>query len=215
MDVLNAEIRQVVFFDTPDLQLNAAGVVVRARRARRGGDTVVKLRPVVPLDLPGKLRRLPTFGVEVDAIPGAFVCSGSLKGLADNEDIRRATKGTRAIKKLYSQEQRDLFAKHAPDQIGFGDLVPLGPVNLLKLKFNPVAYPRKMVAEMWFFPDGSRILELSTKCLPTEAAEVAVRCRAFLEEHGVDLSGEQATKTKTALEYYSGLREAEPAPASA
>ena len=47
VDPLDAQVRQVFFFDTPELALNAAGVVVRARR-RQGedGDTVVKLRPV-------------------------------------------------------------------------------------------------------------------------------------------------------------------------
>ena len=49
MDPLDAEIRQVFFFDTPDLALNKMGVVVRARRVqRKGDDSVVKLRPVVP-----------------------------------------------------------------------------------------------------------------------------------------------------------------------
>jgi uncharacterized protein YjbK len=32
MDPLDAQIRQVYFFDTPDLALNKQGVVVRARR---------------------------------------------------------------------------------------------------------------------------------------------------------------------------------------
>ena len=42
-------VRQVYFFDTPDLALNRAGVVVRARRTQGApDDTVVKLRPVVP-----------------------------------------------------------------------------------------------------------------------------------------------------------------------
>jgi hypothetical protein len=31
---------------------------------------------------------------------------------------------------------------------------------------------------------------------------VAVASRLFLSEHGVDLSGEQQTKTRTALEYF-------------
>ena len=49
MDVLTAQIRQVVFFDTPDLTLNQHGVVVRGRRVQgRAGDTVVKLRPSIP-----------------------------------------------------------------------------------------------------------------------------------------------------------------------
>jgi hypothetical protein len=45
LDPLDAQIRQVFFFDTPELTLNAAGLVVRARRVQgKGGDSVVKLR---------------------------------------------------------------------------------------------------------------------------------------------------------------------------
>src|SRR4029450_3375330 len=44
MDPLEAQIRQVYFFDTPDLRLNHDGLVVRARRVQgRGDDSVVKL----------------------------------------------------------------------------------------------------------------------------------------------------------------------------
>jgi hypothetical protein len=81
MDPLDAQIRQVFFFDTPDLTLNEHGVVVRARRVqKKGDDSVVKLRPVVPSKLPACVRRKPEFGVEVDAMPGGFVCSGSMRG---------------------------------------------------------------------------------------------------------------------------------------
>ena len=70
MDPLDAQIRQVFFFDTPDLTLYEHGVVARARRVqRKGDDSVVKLRPVVPSQLPGRVRKLPEFGVEVDAMP--------------------------------------------------------------------------------------------------------------------------------------------------
>src|SRR6187401_539064 len=83
LDPLQAQIRQVFFFDTPDLALNAAGLVVRARRIQgRPGDTVVKLRPVDPDTLPAELRLSPAVGVEVDAMPGGYVCSASLKGKA-------------------------------------------------------------------------------------------------------------------------------------
>ena len=52
---LDAQVRQVFFFDTPDLALDGAGVVVRARRVQgKGDDTVVKLRPVVPDELAGE-----------------------------------------------------------------------------------------------------------------------------------------------------------------
>ena len=51
MDPLEAEVRQVFFFDTPDLTLNQHGVIVRARRTPGGDDSVVKLRPVVPSEV--------------------------------------------------------------------------------------------------------------------------------------------------------------------
>lgn len=80
-DSLDAEIRHIVLFDTPDLALYRSGVVVRARRIQGGGgDTVVKLRPVVPGQLPSEVRSAKRFGIETDAMPGGFVCSGSMKG---------------------------------------------------------------------------------------------------------------------------------------
>src|SRR4051812_46047499 len=90
MDPLEGQIRQVYFFDTPDLALFQQGVVARARRVqKKGDDSVVKLRPIVP------------------------------------------------------------------------------------------------------------------KCEPASAFDVAARTRAFLLDRGVNLSGEQQTKTRTALEFFS------------
>jgi hypothetical protein len=60
-----------------------------------------------------------------------------------------------------------------------------------------------LVAELWMYPDGSRILELSTKCRPEEAFQVAAEMRAYLSGRGVNLLGEQQTKTRTALEYFA------------
>jgi hypothetical protein len=204
VDPLDAQIRQVYFFDTPDLTLNKAGVVVRARRVqRKGDDTVVKLRPVVPDQLPGELRRSPNFGVEVDAMPGGFVCSGSMKRALKTPEVRDAVFGNRPVRALFSKEQRALFAAHAPDGLALNDLSILGPVFVLKLKFAPEGYPRKLVAEVWLYPDNSMILELSTKCAPSETFQVAAETRAFLTQKGVDVTGEQETKTKKALQYYS------------
>jgi hypothetical protein len=204
LDALDAQIRQVVFFDTPDLALDKAGVVVRARRIQgRVGDSVIKLRPLDPDRVDADVRRLSGFGVEVDAIPGGFVCSGRLKCDADSDATRRVLLGERALRKLYTKEQRSLFKAHAPDGIELDDLSALGPIFVLKLKWQPRDFARKMVAEMWLYPDGARIFELSTKCLPTEAFDVAAQARVYLAGHGIDLSGEQQTKTRTALEFFS------------
>ena len=212
VDPLDSEVRQVFFFDTPDLTLNKAGVVVRARRVqRKGDDTVVKLRPVVPQELPAQLRKSPNFGVEVDAMPGGFVCSGSMKralGLPDaksgkNMNVRDTLQGGQPLRKLFSKEQRALYAEHAPAGIALDDLSILGPIFVLKLKFAPKGYDRKLVAELWLYPDDSIILELSTKCPPAEAFNVAAETRTFLLSRGIDISGDQETKTKKALEFYA------------
>ena len=206
LDALDAQIRQVVFFDTPDLTLNQNGLVVRARRVQgKGDDSVVKLRPVVPDELPPRLRKSKQFGVEVDAMPGGFVCSASLKAQWGPQAVRGVLAGDRPIRKLFSKEQRDFFSAHAPQGIALDDLVALGPINVMKLKFVHKLFSRPMVAELWFYPNGSRILELSTKCAPSEAFQVSAESRAFLAERGVDLSGRQQTKTRTALEYFSKL----------
>jgi len=204
VDPLDAQIRQVYFFDTPDLALNRAGLVVRARRVqKKGDDSVVKLRPVVPTDLPSDLRASPNFGVEVDAMPGGFVCSGSMKQSLGTKDVRRVLLGERRLRKLFSKEQRALYEAHAPDGLAIDDLSILGPVFVLKLRFSPPGLARKLVAELWLYPDNSMILELSTKCLPAEAFAVAAETRSFLADHGIDMSSEQETKTKKALEYFA------------
>jgi hypothetical protein len=204
LDPLEAQIRQVFFFDTPDLALDRAGVVVRARRVqRKGGDSVVKLRPVVPDRLPKKLRQTPGFFVEVDAMPGGFVCSASLKGEVAPEVVKAAVTGERPVRKVFSKAQRAFFAEHAPEGIALDDLSVLGPIFVLKLKSAPGERGRRLVTEMWLYPDGSRILELSTKCATTEAFQVAAEGRAMLAGRGIDLGGEQQTKTRKALEFFS------------
>jgi len=204
LDPLEAQIRQVFFFDTPDLTLDKHGVVVRARRSqKKDDDSVVKLRPVTPSELPKTVRRSPSFGVELDASPTGFVCSGSMKGIPARGAALDAASGRRPIRKLFSKEQQALFAEHAPEGIALDDLAVLGPIFVLKLKSSPEGYDRKLVSEMWLYPDGTRILELSTKCEPSEAFQVAAETRAFLGSLGVDLGSEQQTKTRTALEYFS------------
>jgi hypothetical protein len=204
IDPLDAQIRQVVFFDTPELTLNHHGVVVRARRIqRKPGDSVVKLRPLVPEQLPPAMRRSHDVEVEVDAMPGGFVCSGSMKARRDDAEIKDALGGRRPLRTLFTKQQRAFFAAHAPAGVQLDDLAILGPINVLKVKFTPEEPGRRLVAELWTYPDGSRILELSTKCEPTEAFEVAAETRAFLVGRGIDVTAEQQTKTRKALEFFA------------
>jgi len=206
LDPLDAQIRQVFFFDTPDLALNKAGVVARARRVQgKGDESVIKLRPVVPAQLPAELRASSDVVVEVDAMPGGYVCSASYKCASTPSPVRNAIQGEGPLRKLFTKQQRAFFAEHAPEGVSLDDLHILGPIFVLKLRFSPADYSRgKIVAELWLYPDGSRILELSTKCAPADAIATALDVRAYLQRQGVDLGGDQQTKTKTALEFFAG-----------
>ncbi len=135
LDPLDAQIRQVYFFDTSDLALNRHGVVARARRVQgRKDDSVIKLRPVVPAEVQ-KVWSSEKLVVEVDAMPGGFVCSASMKGSLGRTDVREVAAGAKSIRKLYSKEQRAFFDAHAPSGIELDNLSILGPINVFKLKF--------------------------------------------------------------------------------
>jgi hypothetical protein len=88
--------------------------------------------------------------------------------------------GKRRISTLFSKQQRAFFAAHAPAGLELDDLTLLGPIFVLKSSFAPEDLGRKLVTEMGRYPDGSRILELSTKCAPAQMFEVVAESRAFM-----------------------------------
>src|SRR5262245_52446978 len=131
IDPLTAQIRQVFFFDTPDLALNRAGVVVRARRIQgRDGDSTIKLRPIKPSEVSEKVRSSKQFSIEVDAMPGGYVCSGTMKNVVSPADVLASTDGQRPLHKMFSKEQRAFYEDHAPEGLGLDDLSVLGPIHV-------------------------------------------------------------------------------------
>jgi hypothetical protein len=212
LDPVEAQPRHVYFFDTADQALNRAGLIVRARRIPGGiADTVVKLRPVDPAGIDAELKRSDAFKVEVDAMPdGTFMCSASYKGEATGQEVLDVTHGAKSIRSLFSREQRAFYDAHAPTGIDMNALGIQGPILVLRGKHRPKEYKRGITAELWLWPDGKHILEISTKCLPGEAFQAAVEFRSYLEKHGVDISAKQETKTKTAMEKFKADRKSRP-----
>jgi hypothetical protein len=112
------------------------------------------------------------------------------------------------IRKLFSKEQRAFYTEHAPEGLQLDELSVLGPIFVLKVKAPVEGLPGKVVGEFWLYPDGSNIIELSTKCAPADAGKTALEVRKRLDRFGIDTSTDQQTKTKTALEFFSAqLRE--------
>lgn len=203
LDAVEAQPRQAYFFDTPDLALNKAGIILRARRFQGGkGDTVVKVRPVDPASIDAELRRSDSFKIELDAMPGGFVCSASFKGSCDGSEVADVAAGTLPLRSLFSKEQLAFFDARAPKKIRMDKLVVLGPILLLKAKHNAKEIGRNVVIELWIYPDGSHVFEVSTKCEPRDAFQVAAEFRAYLAERGIEEGAAQESKTRTALMYF-------------
>jgi hypothetical protein len=203
IDPIESEVRQVYFFDTPNLDLNKAGVVVRARRIKGGaGDTVIKLRPVDPAGIGTELRRSESFKTEIDVVPGGFVCSGSFKGRCTAQEAKDAVGGKLPLDSLFSKEQRAFYRKHAPKGIALRSLETYGPTFVLKARTWLKQLDRRLVVEMWLFPDGSRNLEISMKCAPSEAFHVAQDAKEYFKSIGIELSANQQTKTRAAMQFF-------------
>jgi hypothetical protein len=111
--------------------------------------------------------------------------------------------GDGKARKLFSKRQRAFFSEHAPDGLELDDLEILGPIPTFRVKFKSDGFKRPMVGELWLYPDGSQVIELSTKTTPSEAFQTGLEWRAFLESKDIDVSGEQQTKTKTALQFFT------------
>ena len=112
--------------------------------------------------------------------------------------------GRRPLRTLFTKDQRAFFTAHVSGGVALDELAVLGPIFVLKLRLTPDELPRRrLVAEMWLYPDGSHVLELSTRCKVGEGFQAAAELRAFLHGRGIDISGEQETKTRKALAYFA------------
>ena len=206
LDPLDAQIRLVCFFDTPDLRLNRQGVIVRARRVQgREDDSVVKLRPVVPDELPAQLRAAPEMVVELDAMPGGYVCSASMKArLKGAAGVKKRLRGKRATSKLFTKPQRRFYEQHAPAGLALDDLAVLGPIFVLKLKLDAGGLrPQTSARRCGSIPTARG----SSSCRPSAARR---RCSRWRPRRAGSWAGAastcragQQTKTKTALQQFS------------
>jgi hypothetical protein len=200
----DVRVRQVYFLETPDLALSRHGLVVRIRStAARSDDAVVKLRPMGDRSVPGWLRRA-DLDVEIDALPGHRVCSAALKVSLGRRAVTRSIAAGKSLAGLLSARQRRMIQVYGPDGLDLAGLIAFGPVEVRRHRVRPRGLGRPLTAERWRYPDGSTLVELSTRCAADRAPEVAARMSAVLDAHGVVPSVRQRTKTEMTLRYFSG-----------
>ncbi len=53
--------------------------------------------------------------VEIDAMPGGYVCSATMKAKLDPTAVRAVHQGEKPIRSIFSKMQRAFFTAHAPE----------------------------------------------------------------------------------------------------
>jgi hypothetical protein len=201
----NDEQRYIYFFDTPGLDLLAAGVVARARRVVGDEhDSTIKFRPVDPGKVGKRWRKYRAFKIEADASEKGIVKSASLSMPVAKGLIKSVVAGEKGIASLFSREQEEFLAAmsggRSPD---FATLAVLGPLKAQRWDFEDPACPWPLTGELWRRADDATMLEVSVKAPAVQAAAVMAGFMAFLAEVGAERDAAQQAKTRWALDYYA------------
>jgi hypothetical protein len=200
----NDEKRFIYFFDTPKLDLLAAGIITRARRVIGDEhDSTVKFRPVDPATVGKQWRKYRDFKIEADASEKGLVKSASFSMPVASGLIKRVAAGKRGIAELFTSEQEEFLMRMARRHIDFKTLAVLGPVTAQRWRVEDPACPWPITAELWKREDGDLLMEVSIKA-PIQQAAVAVGgFMAFLAEMGAERDKDEQAKTRWALGYYA------------
>ena len=197
--------RQVYFYDTAELALYGRDLVLRARVTQGDDDdSTVKLRPVDLRDADAGWRSIEGIRIELDVVGHKQVPSAKLDGEPRRGEIDRVKAGRRRVAELFSSEQEQLIADHAPRGLSLQELEVLGPVDARKWELDdPDDFPHTLSVEEWSLPDATHFLELSFKVSAAAAHDARIAFGALLSELGLDPAGDQTPKTPRVLRYFA------------
>jgi hypothetical protein len=197
-----SETRNIWFFDTMSLDLYNAGMILRAREIDGDDDdSTVKLRPFTRPELDSELRTNDDMKCELDRDPDGATTACSLKVEQAEGQIDEVAAGERQLRTLFSSEQEYMFEVHGPG-LAMTDLEPLGPIPARVWTLRSDEVSEKVTAELWYMPDGSQVLELSTKVDLADADDAMDDLLDFVADRDIDLDATQESKTKRALESF-------------
>lgn len=198
-----AEVRVLYFYDTLQLDLFNAGVVLRARLVKGDkDDSTVKFRPVETTKIAEEWRQLKGFKLEADCVGDRVICSASLTTPQKRNEIDDVANGKRPIEKLFSKNQERFLGEFYKGTVDFEKLHVLGPIRVLRWKVKQKGFAHELTLEEWRLPNGEDLVEVSIKTPPGKASQAQKDFDQHLRELGLDPEGAQETKTRTALNYF-------------
>jgi hypothetical protein len=139
----------------------------------------------------------------MDVTRGSYVVSASLSGSRRAGAVREAVTGGRPLERLFTKEQRGFFAEHAPAEVDWEDLAPLGPVLVVLLKFVPEGAPEPLDDRAVALPGQPGPAGRAVDQGDATVLQVLADGVRFVREHGLSATGAQEPKTRKALEFFA------------
>jgi hypothetical protein len=197
--------RKVYFYDTKDLDLLRATLVLRARVTDGDDDdSTVKLRPVDLTDADGEWRTVDGIRIELDVVGEKQVPSAKLDGTPDQGEVEQVEARERKLGSLFGGKQERLFGEYAPNGIELDELEVLGPVDARKWQLErPGGFAYDLGIEEWSLPDATHFVELSFKVDAGGADAAQAAFRDFLDGLEIDVTGDQEAKTPRVLKFFA------------
>jgi hypothetical protein len=196
--------RKVYFYDTPELALFENDLVLRARVTDGDDDdSTVKLRPLLPPDIPGDWGATAKVRIELDVVGSRHVGSAKLDGEPDPGEVEQVERRELELSKLFSKAQEALVADALPRGTSLNDLAVLGPVRARKWKLPPETFPYDLAVEEWSVLDELHFIELSFKAEPDEARDAQRAFHALLDRLEIGHEGDGQQKTPKVLEVFA------------
>ena len=183
----------IYFYDTPDLDLLAKGVVLRLR-AGKEIDLTAKLRPVE-----GERFADPTGGAE------RFKCEADLNDGVETQSFsvrnRRVSGKVPAtgeeLRRLLSDGQRKLL-EDSTMQIDWKRVRRMTEIRSTNWVTGAKGSLGKLSLELWEWPGGS-VMEVSAKVAPNAGQASYAQLQGLVRKKGLSVSKEQRPKTTTVL----------------
>jgi len=185
---LAVDVRQVAFFDTPDLALWRSGIVASARRIQHGpAEISVRVRAAEPGAVVPGAAWSTSVEVDVDGTDAALTCVCSADAGAADGRVKALLTGRLRLVEVLDDMQRRVWDRCVPPGLRPADLRVLGPVHVLSRRYFPGWYRRTLAAETWLLPGHAPVLDLAVHTTPAAACRLAVSTQRALTSRGVRL----------------------------
>ena len=199
------EKRSITFYDTTDLDLFEAGIVLRTRQIDgKPDDSTVKLRPLDPTLVDEEWFEENDFKCETDRTLARSVDSCSLSDRRDSADIDAVADGEDSIDSLFDSDQERFLEDYGSIGVDFDTLYVLGPAAARVWKIETDALPADVTVEIWRLP-SREIIELSMKVEPDEADDAMKDLLAWVGRRRLHVASQADTKTRATLEEFAAL----------